>query len=333
MLNSGQDESTAEIPVTKKVPGVSPVAECDPRVHRPTVAPAPRTTGRSIIVGHFGGCNTGDEAMLAGLLEAVGPEMRRQFAVVVKDRRRMEWLRQRLGVEPVPAGLRAVLRALRRADALVLCGGTHFHDDYLMRRYLRHLRYMFRYVSLSMLSKLMGKRVTWLGMGFGPFYRWPTRWITRLGLSLCDRVSVRDRRSFEEVAGWVAPERLDLTFDLAALLTRNRRGRQVRRRAEPFRCVTLGLSVTSVCQSRSVGRRTDEVIWRRLARAVNRTLEENPVLRVRVMVLRGGNREDDEGVSAQLHRAIASIHPGRTEIIPYHPEPTVTWQRDRKSVV
>jgi polysaccharide pyruvyl transferase WcaK-like protein len=265
--------------------------------------------------------------MLAGLLEAVGPEMRRQCAVVVKDGRRVEWLRKRLGVEPVQAGVQAVLRALRRADALVLCGGTHFHDDYQTRRYLRHLRYMFRYVSLSMLSKLMGKRVTWLGMGFGPFYRRPTRWITRLGLSLCDRVSVRDQRSLEEIAGWVAPERLDLAFDLAALLMGNPRGRWVRPRKEPFRCMTLGLSVTSVRQSRSVGRRTDEVIWRRLAWAVNRTLDENPLLRVRVMVLRGGNREDDESVSGQMHRAITSIHPGRSELIPYHPEPTVTWQR------
>ena len=282
---------------------------------------------RPLIVGHFGGCNTGDEAMLEGFLEALGPEARRSVSVVVKKENGAEGSLRRIGVEPVPAGFRAVLRALLRTDSLVLCGGTHFHDDYHTLRYLRHVRYMARYVSLSMLSKLMRKRVTWLGMGFGPFYRRPTRWLTRLGLRFCDRVSVRDLRSLEEIAAWIPREKLDLTFDLAGLLARNLRSCKVRPSAKPFRCSILGISATSVRQNKSGGRRADETFWRKLAGALNATMEENKDLRVRVIVLRGGSRENDKSVSVYLHDAISSVHAGRSELIPYDPDPNTTWRK------
>ena len=114
-----------------------------------------------LVIGHYGGCNTGDEAMLTALLRAVGPELRRRATIVMKNGHG-ENLRPYYGADTVPPGLLPVLRALRRSDALVLGGGTHFHDDYTTWRYLRHFRYMLRIASLSMLAKLLGQRVYWL---------------------------------------------------------------------------------------------------------------------------------------------------------------------------
>ncbi len=279
-----------------------------------------------MIVGHYGGCNTGDEAMLAGLLGAVAPELRRRTTVVVKDEL-IERSYLKMGVKLVPAGFGPVIRALLNSDALVIGGGTHFHDDYTLTRYLRHFRYMLRFVSLAMLAKLMGRKVAWLGMGFGPFYRTPTRWITRLGLKFCDRVSVRDAKSLDEIAPWLPPGKLDLTFDLAALLLRSSCGALPPPSKEEFRCRVLGVSATSVLHCKSGGREVDSVVWRSLADALIRTLDENPGLRVKIIIFRGGDREDDQAVSQNLYTAISSARPGRVELIPFQPEPAAMLQK------
>ena len=274
---------------------------------------------RPLIIGHYGGCNTGDEAMLTALLRAVGPDVRRHAAVVLKDGQG-ENLRSVYGADSVPAGFRPVLRALIRSDGLVLGGGTHFHDDYTTRRYLRHLRYMFRIAGLSMLAKLLGRQVIWLGMGFGPFYRWPTRWVTRLGLRFCDRVTVRDAVSQREIFGWIAPNKVMLAFDLAALLADGPMPGVVPARTSGRACPTLGVSVTSIRHSMTSGPRVEAVFWRRLAVALNRNLDDRPNMRIRIVVLRGGNREADWMLSKELHEAITSAHPGRSELVPYTAE-------------
>lgn len=276
-----------------------------------------------LIIGHYGGSNTGDEAMLAGLLEAMDPSARQHATVVVKAGT-LEKSCPELGVASVPAHLKSVLGALLRSDALVLGGGTHFHDDYKTVRYLRHFRYMSRFVILSILAKLLRRKVAWLGMGFGPFYRWPTRWLTRLGLAFCDSVTVRDVRSFHEVAAWVPASKLVHAFDLSALLVSNTDGNGIRNTKDSQDYRTLGISATSVQNSKTGGPGADVVFWNRLASALIETLHRNPDLRVRVMVIRGGDREDDWTLSRKLHTAISRVYPGRSEMVPYHPNPNVT---------
>ncbi len=273
-----------------------------------------------LIIGHYGGGNTGDEAMLTGLLGAVDPGLRRRAAIVVK-RPRSEILHSDYGADTIPAAFHPVLRALLKSDGLMLGGGTHFHDDYTTRRYLRHLRYMLRITSLSMLAKLLGREVMWLGMGFGPFYRHPTRWVTRLGLKFCDRVTVRDAESHREISRWISPEKLSLAFDLAALLVKDPlRGDTPTSGSGGF-YPTLGICVTSVRQCLTCGPRVEAVFWRRLAAVVIRALDDRPKMRVRVVVFRGGNYEDDWTLSRELHDTLARAHPGRLELVPYSPEP------------
>ena len=275
-----------------------------------------------LIIGHYGGSNTGDEAMLAGILEAMGAGVRQHARVVVKDGA-LEKTCPNFGVPSVPATLNSVFNALLRSDGLVLGGGTHFHDDYTTFRYLRHFRYMSRIVVLSILAKLLRRKVAWLGMGFGPFYRRPTRWLTRLGLAFCDCVTVRDARSHQEVAAWVPSSKLLHAFDLSALLVGSSNG-GVRTGKESQECKTLGISATSVQNSMTGGPEADAVFWSRLTRALIGTLNSNLALRIRVMVIRGGDREDDWHLSRKLHTAISRVHPGRSELVPYNPDPTAT---------
>jgi len=275
---------------------------------------------RPLIIGHYGGCNTGDEAMLAALLRAMGPDLQRRASFVSKNGHGHN-LGLVFGAKEISVGLLPVIKTLLKSDALVLGGGTHFHDDYTTCRYLRHFRYMLRITCLSIIAKLMGRQVVWLGMGFGPFYRRPTRWVTRLGLKFCDRVSVRDATSLREISGWIKAQNLVVAFDLAALLADGSTNLTAPTRAKNRRCRILGISVTSVRQSMTGGPRVEAAFWRRLASALSKTLEDRPGLTVKVVVLRGGNREADTTLSHDLYQAIENAHPGRSELIPYSRDP------------
>lgn len=280
-------------------------------------------THHSLIIGHYGGCNTGDEAMLSGLLVALDSNLRQRAAVVVKDKPApMQYLNS--DVTLLRASIASVIRGLLKSDNLILGGGTHFHDDYITIRYLRHFRYMLRLASLSKLAKLLGRKVIWLGMGFGPFYRSPTRWVTRLGLRSCDFVTVRDSASLREIEGWISPERVGVTFDLGVLLAKSLHCSARRTRGNENRCKTLGISVTPVRKCLTCGPRVDAFFWKRLAKALNQIMDQSPELRVKVVVLRGGHREDDQAISLMVHRLVEADHPGRCDIVPYNPEPIVT---------
>ncbi len=276
-----------------------------------------------LIIGHYGGSNTGDEAMLAGLLSGMQSGTRKQATVVVKEGTLAETY-PNLGTTIIPADLGSVVRALFHTDSLVLGGGTHFHDDYTTARYLRHFRHMLRIAGLSMLAKLMGRKVTWLGMGFGPFFRLPTEWVTKWGLKFCDRVTVRDENSLKQIALWVPQQKVALSFDLSALMVGNSHGCLKAPRKERFHCKTLGVSVTSVRQSRTGGPEIDSLLRKHLASALKRALENYPELQLKIMVIRGGTREDDTAVSMELHQDISGSYPGRSRVIPYHADPAET---------
>jgi polysaccharide pyruvyl transferase WcaK-like protein len=186
---------------------------------------------------------------------------------------------------------------------------------------------MLRITSLSVLAKLLGREVLWLGMGFGPFYRRPTRWVTRLGLKFCDRVTVRDAESQREIAQWISPDKLILAFDLAALLMRDPRQRILPVNPEGRAGSTLGICVTSVRQCLTSGPHVEAVFWRRLAVVLNRAMNDRPGMRIRVMVFRGGNWEDDWALSQELYDTLAAAHPERAELVRFSPEPRETLRK------
>ena len=145
-----------------------------------------------IVIGNYGAANTGDEAMLAGLLDAVTAETPLSLCVVSKRGAAPEWAASSRAVW-IPPQLTRVLPALWTARGLAMGGGTHFHDDYRTTRLVRHWWYLSRIVLVSAAAKAFGKRVVWLGVGVGPLDGAVTRAFARVALRLCDQVTVRDR--------------------------------------------------------------------------------------------------------------------------------------------
>lgn len=275
---------------------------------------------KCLVFGHYGGCNTGDDAMLAGMVRELTLRGASLIYVVTKDGTVPSFMNN---VKAVGRSPFSILHAIRNVDAVVLGGGTHFHDDYTPRRYWWHFRYMTFIVGLSWTARLLGKRIYWLGMGFGPFHRLSAKLITRFGLKSCHGVTVRDRQSYHEVQSWVHTASLCHAFDLAALLDNisNEPIDSVRGDAQ-----VLGISVTSVQATASGGKLTDATYWSRFVSALEDIYSHHLSLHIRVFVFRGGNREDDKAISQQVVKSLQAIDPDRIELVPYFDDPIKTLQ-------
>jgi polysaccharide pyruvyl transferase WcaK-like protein len=152
-----------------------------------------------LVLGAYGYRNVGDEAILAGLLDAIGPK--RRLSVISRSPAETEALH---GVRAVP--LRRALPELARHRSLVIGGGGLFGAD--LGRYGRLVPHY------GLLAALSGRAVAIHGVGVDaalPFVarRLVARWAAR-----CVERRVRDPRSAERLG--VDPAHVAIEPDLSA---------------------------------------------------------------------------------------------------------------------
>jgi polysaccharide pyruvyl transferase WcaK-like protein len=231
----------------------------------------------------------------------------------------------KMGVKTIESRLLPILWELWACHGLILGGGTHFHDDYAWRRNLRHSVYMLRIVLICLSAKLLGKKVLWLGMGFGPFVYLLTRWITQSGFMQCDFVTTRDAASIQEIQGWgsAIDKKLTRGFDLAACCLEDNDCAFLISEKYPRRNI-LGISVTSVRSTRTGGTQTDDCFWENFCIALSEVLAQTPDLTVRIFVIRGGTREGDGPLSLTIYQRLKDVDPLRVELVEYNPDPIQT---------
>ncbi len=304
-----------------------------------------RGRGGWFILGNYGARNTGDEAMLAGLVYGLRTRAQEVPIAAVSRTGSFPLYLEEMGVCPVEARVRPVWQAVRSARGVILGGGTHFHDDYVITRYVRHLRYMMRYLLLLKVARLLQKRVFLLGMGFGPFRFKLTELITREICALADHIAVRDPASFQRIRKWVGSSKLTQAFDLAALLCSWAETREsVREGGSSWRgssisshhgaaetrgsvkesgsaAFCLGVSVISIANIPGYGPRSDAIFQAAVREAIQSALREVPNLKASIFVFRGAwPREEDVKVSAQLYTALSKVS-SNVVLVPYSDDP------------
>jgi polysaccharide pyruvyl transferase WcaK-like protein len=207
---------------------------------------------------------------------------------------------------------------------VLLGGGTHFQDDYRGRRLARHYLYMTKYLAVFAVAKLLRKKVYCVGMGFGPFQYRVTKILSRFTLALADGISVRDQASLNEAVALGAGHKTVRAFDLAALLTpstvhSDSTGKQY-----------LAVSVTDIpgIEGNLMSR---EKIVGMLAKALHTVLQLRPEVHVKVIVVRGGDRESDLEISERLVDAL-SADSTRVKLVPYTPDPMTVLNEFRTSL-
>lgn len=142
---------------------------------------------RAVILGYQGFGNAGDEAILTGierLLDDVSIEVEAivggtEPIAAFPQARRIAARRLRPNV--------AGLRALMRADLLLMSGGGLIHDHWISGLPL--------YLAWNVAARLAGAQIIWIGVGIGPLRsRW-SRFLAGRILRLAALVTVRDAES------------------------------------------------------------------------------------------------------------------------------------------
>ncbi|MDJ1183446.1 polysaccharide pyruvyl transferase CsaB [Roseofilum casamattae] len=149
---------------------------------------------RVVLCGYYGKGNTGDEALLATLLqmlpERITPivlsanpgQTESQYGVEARDRN-----------SPVE-----LWRTIAEADGFIWGGGSLIQDTTSFRSPLY-------YFALMALAQAMGKVTVAWGQGIGPLRFWSTRQMARSLFRGCTAVSVRDRNSARLLDHWQIP--------------------------------------------------------------------------------------------------------------------------------
>ena len=140
-------------------------------------------------IGGYAGCgNLGDDAILLGYLQQIEPAYDTRRIVVLSGRPRMDT--RRFGVKCVNRkNPLAILSALLRSERFLCGGGSLLQNTTGMLS-------LFYYLSLLLLAKLCGCRVSLLASGIGPLKGRLSQDVTAFVLNRLHSVQLRDGDSY-----------------------------------------------------------------------------------------------------------------------------------------
>jgi polysaccharide pyruvyl transferase WcaK-like protein len=218
--------------------------------------------------------------------------------------------------------LSEVRGALKKSRGIILGGGTHFQDEFSGGRALRHFRYMLRFVLLSLLARLQGKSVLWLGMGMGPIDRASTRWLVRWGSRFCSVITARDAASYRILQECNPVCDTVHAFDLCPL------GLDFDAPVEVVAENVLGVCPVYCSDTSTSSAMEDRSFWGNMQEAIAQRFSEG-ALQVKVFKFRSGDREADSEICAQIVECLQAIDPSRVSLVDYQPDPNATFQAIR----
>lgn len=189
-----------------------------------------------VIIGAYGCKNLGDEAILSGLLKTL-----KKNDIVVFSSNPEETQK----LHNVKSEYENLKRIILWSDEIIIGGGELF-QDHMAKKFCR----------LIILAKLFGKKIKVSGVGID-LNKIFIKFFTKLALKIADEISVRDKRSFQNLIKLgIKTEKIKLTKDFAFNLTFSDPTEKIKNfydkviRKNPYLILVL----------RPVNHKTDEVI-------------------------------------------------------------------------
>ena len=167
-----------------------------------------------LISGYIGFSNFGDDvifAMLTRHLKAKGFNVRTLSANPEKTEKQFK-----ISAYDYKNPLK-IIKAISKCDYLISGGGS------LLQNATSNLSLLY-YILIILLARIMFKKVIIFAQGIGPIYGNFWQFLTKITLSVCNLVTVRDTQSYNLLKKWNIKSKLldDPAWDLPTLVRENR---------------------------------------------------------------------------------------------------------------
>jgi N-acetylglucosaminyldiphosphoundecaprenol N-acetyl-beta-D-mannosaminyltransferase len=162
-----------------------------------------------LIAGYYGFGNIGDEAILSAMIASLQAEIPKIQITVASNN--PQQTKELYGVESVPRSLKSIRMVLKNSDLFISGGGGLLQDT-------TSLKSLIYYCALLMIARKERVPVMVYGQGIGPLKRRISRFLTKLSISGCNVISVRDERSKRLLEKIGVRREISVTADPALLL-------------------------------------------------------------------------------------------------------------------
>lgn len=174
---------------------------------------------RILLSGYYGFNNTGDEAILAALIEGLKQNFANPEIVILSAEPGFSTnLHQVQAVNR--SDFKAVRRELKQADILISGGGSLLQD-------VTSLKTIPYYLGIIVLAKLLGTAVYFLAQGVGPVNNSLNQRLIASVLNRVDLITVRDNQSRALLKEWGVQQRIEVTADLVFTLRAEGQGKRI----------------------------------------------------------------------------------------------------------
>jgi len=152
------------------------------------------------IVGHYGGINLGDDAILASIVDML-QKLGGAGIQITPFSHNPDVSYAQTGVTaakqislpvPSPNDLVKLFRIIRASDCLIIGGGGLLQDEF-------NLKTIPRFLLPALIGKLFNKRVVFFALGVGPLSMKYSKTLIALIGKQVDTISVRDDESFKQL--------------------------------------------------------------------------------------------------------------------------------------
>lgn len=263
-----------------------------------------------VLFGYTGQGNVGDDTMLIGLLRSLREShLRAQYLAGCSKSHPAPEVD---GIRYIRASFLSFVQHSKDARAVVICGGTHIHDEGTPFQALRNL---IGYYLYTRILRAQGVPIVILSNGIGDLRTWWGKHLARKILQSASYVSVRDLKSVELVQRLNPKISCELSFDLSALYTPGELRRKRESAREEF---TVGFSLVPAGTYRGDVRLDANVV-----RAIRETCEQiiatRRFARLRFYAFKAPPKDDDLGITRKLQ---ALLPPEiETEAVSYEGNP------------
>ncbi len=174
---------------------------------------------RSILIaGHYGFHNTGDEAILASMIQDLRAHAHDLDLIVLSgDPERTAKTHKVRSI--LWTDIQAIIDGMRDCDMVILGGGGLFHDYWGMDPaaiLTQHHSGISFFFGIVYLANLLKKRSMIYAVGVGPLFSDPAKKFTRMSFDLADVITVRDKDSKQQlIALGIDAGRITVTADSA----------------------------------------------------------------------------------------------------------------------